>query len=123
MNIVQGEHKRVVFNLEKVDFVSSAGLRVIIRGAKMLQVHRGELKICNARSGVRSALEMSGFNSLIKFLTLKRKPFLHLALARVKSDLVTPVGATQPHARLMVRSIISFLIELSCFVPRHFRRP
>jgi anti-anti-sigma regulatory factor len=39
MNIVQGEHKRVVFNLEKVDFVSSAGLRVIIRGAKMLQVH------------------------------------------------------------------------------------
>jgi anti-anti-sigma regulatory factor len=29
MNIVQGEHKRVVFNLEKVDFVSSAGLRVM----------------------------------------------------------------------------------------------
>jgi len=89
----------------------------------MLQVHRGELKICNARSGVRSALEMSGFNSLIKFFTLKRKPFLHLALARVKSDLVTPVGATQPHARLMVRSVISFLLELSCSVPRHFRRP
>src|SRR5215831_14585419 len=66
MSIVQGQHKRVLLDLEKVDFVSSAGLRVIIRGAKFLQVNRGELKICNARNGVKNVLETSGFNSLIK---------------------------------------------------------
>src|SRR5262249_40510813 len=54
MSIVQGQHKRVLLDLEKVDFVSSAGLRVIIRGAKFLQVNRGELKICNARNGVKN---------------------------------------------------------------------
>lgn len=73
MNIVQGEHKRVVLNLEKLDFVSSAGLRVFIRGAKMLQVHRGELKICNAKSEVRSVLEMSGFYSLIKIYDTEKE--------------------------------------------------
>ena len=66
MSIVQGQHKRVLLDLEKVDFVSSAGLRVFIRGAKFLQVNRGELKICNARNEVRNVLETSGFNSLIK---------------------------------------------------------
>jgi anti-sigma B factor antagonist len=66
VNIVQGEHKRVLLNLEKLEYVSSAGLRVIIRGAKLLQTNRGELKICNARGAVRDALETSGFYSLIK---------------------------------------------------------
>jgi anti-anti-sigma factor len=66
VDIAKGEHRRVLLNLEKVDYVSSAGLRVILRGAKLLQVNRGELKICNANTLVKSVLETSGFNSLIK---------------------------------------------------------
>jgi len=73
MNIVQGENKRVLLNLEKVDFVSSAGLRVIIRGAKMLKGRRGELKLCNPRSDVRSVLETSGFYSLIKIYDTEKE--------------------------------------------------
>jgi anti-anti-sigma factor len=34
VEIARGEHKRVLLNLEKLDYVSSAGLRVILRGAK-----------------------------------------------------------------------------------------
>ena len=66
VDIAKGEHRRVLLNLEKVDYVSSAGLRVILRGAKLLQVNRGELKICNANTLVKSVLKTSGFNSLIK---------------------------------------------------------
>ena len=66
VDIAKGEHSRVLLNLENVDYVSSAGLRVILRGAKLLQVNRGELKICNANTLVKSVLETSGFNSLIK---------------------------------------------------------
>ena len=40
VDIAKGEHSRVLLNLEKVDYVSSAGLRVILRGAKLLQVNR-----------------------------------------------------------------------------------
>ena len=66
VDIAKGEHRKVLLNLENVDYVSSAGLRVILRGAKLLQVNRGELKICNANTLVKSVLETSGFNSLIK---------------------------------------------------------
>jgi anti-anti-sigma factor len=75
MSIVQGEHKRVLLNLEKVDFVSSAGLRVIIRGAKFLQVNRGELKICNPRSEIRKVLETTGFNFLIRMYDTEKEAF------------------------------------------------
>jgi anti-anti-sigma factor len=49
VDIVQGDDKRIVLNLSKLDYVSSAGLRVILRGAKLLQEKLGELKICNAK--------------------------------------------------------------------------
>lgn len=53
--------------------MSSAGLRVIVRGAKLLQVNRGELKICNAKGGVKSILETSGFDSLIKLYDTEKE--------------------------------------------------
>ena len=64
--IAQGEDKHVLLNLEKLDYVSSAGLRVILRAAKLLESGRGELKICNAAGVVRTVLETTGFDSLIK---------------------------------------------------------
>jgi anti-sigma B factor antagonist len=75
VDIAKGEHSRVLLNLEKLDYVSSAGLRVILRGAKLLQVNRGELKICGANSLVRSVLETSGFNSLIKMYGTEQEAF------------------------------------------------
>jgi anti-anti-sigma factor len=58
--------KRVVLDLDKLDYVTSAGLRVILTLAKLLQFSRGELKICRASAPVKEVLEASGFNSLIK---------------------------------------------------------
>ena len=75
VDIAKGAHKRVLLNLEKLEYVSSAGLRVILRGAKLLQVNRGELKIFNASGLVRNILETSGFNSLIKVYDTEQEAF------------------------------------------------
>jgi anti-sigma B factor antagonist len=75
VEIAQGEDKRVLLNLAKLDYVTSAGLRVILRGAKLLEGRRGELKICNARDGVRTVLETSGFHSLIKVYDTEKEAY------------------------------------------------
>jgi anti-sigma B factor antagonist len=75
VKLVQAEDKRVLLNLEKLEYVSSAGLRIIIRAAKLLQTNRGELKICNARGVVRDALETAGFHSLIKIYDSEKEAF------------------------------------------------
>ena len=64
--------KKVVLNLDKLDYVSSAGLRVILTLAKLLQSSNGELKICRANANVNEVLQTSGFNSLIKMFDDER---------------------------------------------------
>ncbi len=56
---------KVVLNLDKMEYVSSAGLRVMLTVAKLLKSSMGELKICHANGVVKEVLEVSGFNHLI----------------------------------------------------------
>jgi anti-sigma B factor antagonist len=63
--IAEGDNKRVVLNLAGVDYVSSAGLRVLLIAARLLKTHRGELKLCAARSEITKVIEIAGFNSLL----------------------------------------------------------
>jgi len=75
VTIAKGEHKRVLLNLAGLEYLSSAGLRVILRGAKLLKGKRGELKICNAKGPVMDVLDTSGFKSLIKIYDTEQEAF------------------------------------------------
>src|SRR6476660_6985288 len=66
VHIVQGDDRQILLNLQKVDYVSSAGLRIILLGSKLLQGNQGELKICCVEEAVKRVLETSGFDSLIR---------------------------------------------------------
>ncbi len=65
IKIVQGDNKQIVLNLDGLEYISSAGMQVILRISKLLQASRGELKICHASGIVKNVLETSGFNSLL----------------------------------------------------------
>jgi len=66
VHIVQGEDRQILLNLQNVHYVSSAGLRIILLGSKLLQGNNGELKICCVEEAVKRVLETSGFDSLIR---------------------------------------------------------
>jgi len=57
---------RIVYDLNKTDYVSSGGLRVILRTAKVLKKDGGEIALCQANEQVLEVLEISGFLGLIK---------------------------------------------------------
>jgi anti-anti-sigma factor len=61
-----GETHQVVLNLAGLEFVSSAGLRVILRLAKLLQSHGGELRLAAAQPMVAEILATTGFDSLLR---------------------------------------------------------
>jgi anti-anti-sigma factor len=64
--IATGADKRAVLNLRGVTFVSSAGLRIILRLSRLLQSHGGELRISDAQAMVGSVLQTAGFDSLLR---------------------------------------------------------
>lgn len=62
--IEQGNHK-ILIQLEKLDYVSSAGLRILLVVAKKLKKSEGELRICQINDDVREVFEISGFDTIL----------------------------------------------------------
>ena len=66
LKTIKDDDRRVLLNLGNLTYISSEGLRVIIRAAKLLNDRTGELRICNARDDVKNVLKISGFHNMIK---------------------------------------------------------
>ena len=56
--------ERVVFDFSKTDYISSAGLRVVLVAAKKVRAG-GAIALCNANEQVSEVLEISGFLDII----------------------------------------------------------
>jgi anti-anti-sigma factor len=56
---------QLLINFEKLNYISSAGLRVLLATAKKLKPASGELKICNLNATVQEVFDISGFSSIL----------------------------------------------------------
>ena len=63
--IDKGEMK-ILVNLEKLDYISSAGLRVLLVAAKQLKPGGGEIRICSLTDVVKEVFDISGFVTIFK---------------------------------------------------------
>ncbi len=64
-SIVEDGARKVLLNLEHLDFISSAGLRISLATAKHLQSLGGVLRVCCLNETVQEIFEMSGFISIL----------------------------------------------------------
>jgi stage II sporulation protein AA (anti-sigma F factor antagonist) len=62
--VEQGE-RRCVLDLGKLDYISSAGLRVVLVLAKRLKENQGRLALCNLQPHVREVFDISGFLAIL----------------------------------------------------------
>lgn len=58
-------HKRLILNLQSVEFVSSAGLRVFLMIAKASTREQSRFVICGANESINDVIEMSGFGTIL----------------------------------------------------------
>jgi stage II sporulation protein AA (anti-sigma F factor antagonist) len=58
---IGGGERRLVLDLSGVEYISSAGLRVLLMAAKRLREPPGALVLCGMGPGVRTVLELAGF--------------------------------------------------------------
>lgn len=63
--IVADGNGKILLNLQALEFISSAGLRVLLRTMKLLPELEGRMMICQAKGVVKEVLEISGFDSFI----------------------------------------------------------
>jgi anti-sigma B factor antagonist len=63
---VQEGNARIVTDLSRVDYTSSAGLRVLLAMVKEARSRGGDLRLAGVTPNVRKVLELSGFTSILK---------------------------------------------------------
>ena len=56
--------RMIVLDLKDLDYISSAGLRVLLLVGKNLKASNGRLALCALKHNVREVFEVSGFMSL-----------------------------------------------------------
>ena len=66
--LIDGGAKKILVNFEKLDYISSAGLRLLLVAAKQLNTADGELRICCLNEVVREVFDISGFTTIFKVL-------------------------------------------------------
>lgn len=57
--------KKMLLNLEKLDFISSAGLRVLLATAQQLKASGGDFRVCQLNSEIKEVFDISGFSTLL----------------------------------------------------------
>ncbi len=61
-----GDNSNLVLDLSSIDFVSSAGLRVLLATVKDARRQNGDLRLAAVNSDVKKVLSVSGFDRLLK---------------------------------------------------------
>jgi anti-anti-sigma factor len=62
---VRGGHRQIELDLSGVNYISSAGVRILLKYHRTLRNARGNLRICAADANVMSVLELSGLAGLL----------------------------------------------------------
>lgn len=73
--------RRLVFDMAGVEYISSAGLRVLLMAAKRLKDPSGALVLCGLGPSVRTVLELAGFLPLFVVVPVRQE-----ALARLRGQ-------------------------------------
>lgn len=60
-----GGAQKILLNFEKLDFISSAGLRVLLATAQELKGAGGAFRICGLNPDVKEVFDISGFSTLL----------------------------------------------------------
>lgn len=66
---IKNESKNMILDFEDLDYISSAGLRVIIKTAKNLKQSEGMIVLCSMQDYVKEVFEIAGFDAYLPIVS------------------------------------------------------
>jgi anti-sigma B factor antagonist len=62
--LIQDGATKILLDFEKLNYISSSGLRVLLVAHKRLEGNSGQVRICNPNTMVREVFDTSGFSDI-----------------------------------------------------------
>jgi anti-anti-sigma factor len=69
LQIIDGGEKSILLDFSMIDYISSAGLRVVLTSAKHQKEKDGRLAICSLVGSVKDIFRVSGFDTIVDIYT------------------------------------------------------
>lgn len=64
-DIEEGESK-VLVDFSQLDYISSAGLRVLLMAARKLQDSNGKIALCSLKKNIQTVFDLAGFSTIFQ---------------------------------------------------------
>ncbi len=64
LSVIDGGASHVVVDLDKLEYISSAGLRVLLLAAKKLKQVDGKIVLSNLQAHIREVFDIAGFSAI-----------------------------------------------------------
>jgi anti-anti-sigma factor len=74
-------HRRLVIDFGALDYVSSAGLRILLVAGKALKAERGQMALCRLADTVMEVFRISGFDRIFTIL-----PTIEQSVGRIGAE-------------------------------------
>ena len=65
--------KELIFDLAQLDYIASAGLRILLKYQKLMDKNDNKMKIKNIKVEVKEVLDMTGFSDFLHIIDSKAK--------------------------------------------------
>ena len=82
LDLLGSGERRIVLDLAGIEYISSAGLRVLLVVAKRLKTAQGDLVLCALTPAVRQVFELAGFLSIFQLENSREAALARLAPPR-----------------------------------------
>jgi stage II sporulation protein AA (anti-sigma F factor antagonist) len=82
LDLLGSGQRRLVLDLAGIEYISSAGLRVLLVVAKRLKTAQGDLVLCALTPAVRQVFELAGFLSIFQLEDSREAALARLAPPR-----------------------------------------
>ena len=67
--VIEDGTRNVIVDFESLDYISSAGLRVLLKAAKELKRSDGKIVLCTMKEYIKEVFEIAGFVSLFPIVS------------------------------------------------------
>ena len=73
--LIKEGKKKLLVNLQGLDYIASSGLRILLMLAKELEKEKGKVTICNLNTVVKEVFDISGFSYILKVFDSESEAF------------------------------------------------
>ncbi len=67
-SLIDSGHVRLVVSLDKLEYISSSGLRVLLVTLKKVRKQQGDIRLACLKSNIKEVFDISGFTQLFNIL-------------------------------------------------------